>query len=176
MPGVKRNDYIFLLGVTILVLVCQLKVYAQKAGTPVYPSVIGAAGGTHAQLPISLDWTVGEFFVESAFTEDRWYTQGFHQPFLSAKALFPSHAREYDIKIFPNPTNELLNIFINTTAEELLDMQLIDLTGKIIYKKAIAPRTAEVKYNLKHIPEGMYILSFLNPSGYRINSFKIIKL
>lgn len=176
MPCVKRNNCIFLLGVTILVLSGQLKAQSQKASTLVYPSVIGAAGGMHTQLPISLDWTVGEFFVESAFTEDRWYTQGFHQPFLSAKALFPSHAGEYDIKIFPNPTNELLNVFIKTTAEELLDMQLIDLTGKIIYKKAIAPRTAEVQFILKRIPEGMYILSFVNPSGYRINSFKIIKL
>lgn len=172
----KLNNYIFFLRVSVLVLASQVSAHAQKANALVFPSVIGAAGGTHSRQEISLDWTLGETFVESTVSGNRWHTQGFHQPLLSAKALFPSNAMGYDVKIFPNPASELLNIFIKTTEEEILNLKLVDVTGKTIYNQVVPPRTAEVQLILKHVPEGMYMLSIVNPSGYRINSFKIIKL
>lgn len=175
MPGVKRNDYIFLLGVTILVLACQLKVYAQKAGTPVYPSVIGAAGGSHTREQISLEWTVGESFVEGLAHGNRWYTQGFHQPLLYVSP-FGSKEPAYALRIFPNPAHDILNLSFQIPAREDLNVELVDVTGRRILRQDIPPMTKEWKLALHAVPEGIYLLSVINQKGYRTDSFKIIKL
>lgn len=172
----RLNHYTCIFQLTALLLVGQFNAFAQNAKAPVSLSVIGAAGGAHSSEEITLEWTLGETFVESTVAGNRWYTEGFHQPLLSAKALFRSNARGYDIKIFPNPTSEFLNVFIKTNEEEAINLKLVDVTGKIIYEQVVAPKTPQVQLILKHIPEGIYMLSVVNPGGYRINSFKIIKL
>jgi len=149
---------------------------AQSVQVTLSPSVIGAAGGFDLKQNISLEWTLGETFVESVTGRDKWYTQGFHQPMLSARAISPSAARGYDIKIFPNPTQELLNVFIKTPEAEDLKLTLVDVTGKTIYTRWVPSGTPEIQVRVKHLPEGMYMLSVVSTKGYRINSFKVIKL
>lgn len=138
-------------------------------------SVLATAGGSDMKQNMILEWTLGESFVESVTTRGKWYTEGFHQPMLSARAVSPSTAG-YDISIFPNPTQELLNVLIKTPEAEDLKLTLADVTGKTIYTQRVPSGTPEIQVSVKHLPEGMYMLSVANPKGYRINSFKVIKL
>lgn len=171
----KPNKCLFFLWIAVLVPASRISTFAQNTKAMIYPSVIGTAGGTHTGGKISLDWTLGEGFVEINRNVDHWYTEGFHQPQLVARQL-SSSTRGYEFKIFPNPASELLNIFITAEVEETLNLKLMDVTGRIIFNQVVAPRTPAVQMILKHIPEGMYMLSIVNPGGYRIHSFKIMKL
>jgi len=164
--NLKRSVYIKFLMVLIITMP-NMKVNGQ--------SVLAPAGGVHTKQNMSLEWTLGETFVESVTTKEKWYTEGFHQPLLSTRPVSPS-ADGYDIKIFPNPTQELLNVFIKTPEEEDLKLTLVDVTGKTIYTQWVPAGTPEIQLNVKHLPEGMYMLSVVSTKGYRINSFKVIKL
>jgi len=160
----------------LILTVCFMRLTGQSVKGSPSPSVLAAAGGFEVRQHITLEWTLGEPFVESVITRANWFTEGFHQPLLSASPLSPSVARGYEIKIYPNPTEELLNILIKTPEEEKLKLTLVDVTGKIIYNQQVPLGTPELQLNLKNIPEGMYLLSLISPKGYRINSFKVIKL
>ncbi len=171
----KLNHYIFFLQVCILVLASQVSAYAQEANAPAYPSVIGAAGGSHTREQISLEWTVGESFVEGLIHGNRWYTQGFHQPLLYVNP-FGSKEPAYALRIFPNPAHDILNLSFQIPAKEDLNVELVDVTGRRILRQDIPPMTKEWKLALHSIPEGIYLLSVVNQKGYRTDSFKIIKL
>ena len=162
----QRSVYIKILMVLILTIPT-LRVGGQ--------SVLAAAGGVDSKQNMTLEWTLGETFVESLTTPEKWYTEGFHQPKLSARPVSTS-AGGYDIKIFPNPTQELLNVFIKTPEVEDLKLTLVDVTGKTIYTQKVPSGTSEIQLRVKHLPEGMYMLSVVSTKGFRINSFKVIKL
>jgi len=162
----QRGVYIKILMVLILTIPT-LRVGGQ--------SVLAAAGGVDSKQNMTLEWTLGETFVESLTTPEKWYTEGFHQPKLSARP-FSTSAGGYDIKIFPNPTQELLNVFIKTPEVEDLKLTLVDVTGKTIYTQKVPSGTSEIQLRVKHLSEGMYMLSVVSTKGFRINSFKVIKL
>ncbi len=171
----KQNHYIFLIKLTLLVLSGQLNAFAQNSLAPIQPSVLGAAGGSHSIQAIGLEWTVGESFVESVTLGKRWYTQGFHQPLLYISA-FGSKDQTYAIRIFPNPAHEDLFLHIQNPPKENLNLQLMDVTGRVVHGQQLPAGTAFWNMPLALIPEGIYLLSVMNTKGYRIDSFKIIKL
>lgn len=159
----------------LVLLLPAMELYAQSAKGSA-PSVIGAAGGTAVQSTLTLDWTLGEVFVESITDQkDRWYTEGFHQPLLTVRAYPAPLDSRYTIQIAPNPTPDRLDISIQTNEPENLTLRLLDVTGKTLLLQTAPPRTSTLQWSLKHLPEGMYMLSFINAKGIRINSFKIIK-
>ena len=171
----KSKPYLFFLQVTLLTLAGPIKGFAQNTKVPVYPSVIGAAGGSHTREQISLEWTVGESFVEGLAHGNRWYTQGFHQPLLYVNP-FGSKEPAYALRIFPNPSHDILNLSFQIPAKEDLNLELVDVTGRRILRQDIPPMTKEWKLALHAVPEGIYLLSVVNQKGYRTDSFKIIKL
>jgi hypothetical protein len=138
-------------------------------------SVLAAAGGVDSKQNMTLEWTLGETFVESVTTGEKWYTWGFHQPMLTARAVSPNKGG-YEVRIYPNPTQDLLKVFIKTPVEEDIKLTLVDVTGKTINTQWVPSGTREMEVRVKHLPEGMYMLSVTSTKGYRINSFKVIKL
>ena len=65
------------------------------------PSILSSAGGSDKTSTISLDWTIGEYAVETVSLADRMYTQGFHQPYLIviSPLAFTLNKRVYNIAI-----------------------------------------------------------------------------
>lgn len=170
---IKRSAIKFLTG--LVLGLPALGMYGQSVKT-LTPSVIGVAGGTAVQSTLTLEWTLGEVFVESNTDhKERWYTEGFHQPMLKVRAYPPALDSKYSIQVFPNPTPDRLDILIQTNELENLTLRLLDATGKTLLLQTAPSQTSTLQLSLKHLPEGMYMLSFINPKGIRINSFKIIK-
>ena len=48
-------------------------------------NIIAADGGISKSGNISLEWTLGEFAIETVNAGTKLYTQGFHQPVLAVK-------------------------------------------------------------------------------------------
>ncbi len=65
-------------------------------------------------------------------------------------------SNELGIQIFPNPVQDILNIKLDATSDELLNYQLTDYTGKLI-KKGIFDFSTSVK--MGHLPKGLYLLT-----------------
>ncbi len=67
---------------------------------------------------------------------------------------------ENSVRIFPNPTNQLITITIeNTYASQNLNWELFDMVGKKYLEFSM---TEKKELNLSNLPEGVYYLSCLN--------------
>ncbi|MCL9804878.1 T9SS-dependent M36 family metallopeptidase [Flavobacterium amniphilum] len=62
-----------------------------------------------------------------------------------------------NILIYPNPSNGLVNIKINSFAG-LTNLQIVDLNGRIVYTKDKVDFSTEKTFNLSHLQAGVYII------------------
>ena len=69
-----------------------------------------------------------------------------------------------DLDIYPNPTKGILNIL-----EELTDVQIFDLTGRVIYEASVVQSTID----LSNIVSGTYLL-VANKQGQRVSAKVVI--
>lgn len=68
---------------------------------------------------------------------------------------------EIDFALFPNPANTIINIDFNTSINDVLELRLLDLTGKIVMQDVLV-FSGESRKMLElpgTIPNGMYLLS-----------------
>jgi hypothetical protein len=141
------------------------------------PSVMAADGGISKAAGISLEWTLGETFVESISTTDRLYTQGFHQPVLFAKN-FPVAEQPvlgYVITVAPNPVESVLTAIIASPTNEKIYLTLIDFTGRRFSVPTAYGKFSTVKMDMSGKISGIYLLEIRNVSGQLIKTYKIIK-
>lgn len=97
--------------ILIIVSTC-IKVNAQNNS----PSVIASAGGIAKATTLTLEWTMGEYAVETLVSGDKMYTQGFNQPFLiyAYADKNPVDQNLHTIEVSPNPVRTILNFKITT--------------------------------------------------------------
>ncbi|MEP7321784.1 MAG: T9SS type A sorting domain-containing protein [Saprospiraceae bacterium] len=139
------------------------------------PSVIAAAGEISRSRDMMVEWTLGEIFVESILDHTINLTQGYHQPMLLVKELSKPNASAYEIRVFPNPVQDLLRVIIQSSIQDALILKINDITGRTVLIQDAPGGSNEIQLKTRNLPEGMYILSVVNRKGYRIDSFKLIK-
>ena len=158
--------------------------------------VINASGGTSQNRGYRIEWSIGELALINemdAVDSSHILTNGFLQPTdtliqppLQQKPIFFNNIEfsTADVRIFPNPTQDILEIhFLQNIAGKIV-VQLYSEPGYMIYKHEIfayGPGLVE-KINMKGFTKGIYILNIkrLNPTSERYDletaSFKIIRL
>lgn len=79
-----------------------------------------------------------------------------------------------NIKYYPNPVKESLYVYwINTTENAVVEINLVDINGKVVYQSKVLNKT-QVSIQLSNYTNGIYIMS-LNYNNGESKSFKIIK-
>ena len=79
----------------------------------------------------------------------------------------------YNVAVFPNPVKEQLNIGLSTQDVKKIDIEILDLLGKVVYSSNYTPGfigIQTIQLNLPKMTPGCYILR-LKQSG-QIFSFK----
>lgn len=74
----------------------------------------------------------------------------------------------FDVKIFPNPTNEYVQI---DYAEGLI--RIFDLSGKKVLEKQL---NNQIKISLNELRSGLYLLKIFDRNGHEIQSTKLVKM
>jgi thiol-disulfide isomerase/thioredoxin len=82
------------------------------------------------------------------------FTNGEMKPFKVDTTLSVIENQIANVTMYPNPTNGLVNIVL----QEDMDVQVFDITGKIVYKNALTTGTSQL--NLSHLQSGAYIVNF----------------
>lgn len=77
-----------------------------------------------------------------------------------------------DVKIYPNPANDWINIITKVKDKRNATVIILDSTGRIIKKEKINGNRVSVK----DLPRGNYMLLYSNESSTQSQSFKFIKL
>ncbi len=74
--------------------------------------------------------------------------------------------KEYDYKIFPNPTNGILTIQQTLTHPKFTTWSLINITGEVIDEGALGDTVGNIDFN--HLQNGVYFLKINNSEIHRI--------
>ena len=118
-----------------------------------------------------LSFTLGEIVVGSMTAEDGSLQLGNgYYPSLNLVTLsIESPKTNLSIKIYPNPTKEL--IFITHPTHKYFKILITDLTGKLLLKKQIVN---ENPVNIERYSPGIYLIN-ITTEDKKTNSYKIIK-
>jgi hypothetical protein len=131
--------------------------------------VVSSQGDSYADSSASIDYTIGEVVTFTGASVENNLTQGFHQTnwgFVSIEDHLPT----YQAIIYPNPTEDLLNI--KASLYEDVSYALYDEMGKLILQgRLLSEQTA---FEVSPLATGRYSLVLSN-SKENLKTFNIIK-
>jgi hypothetical protein len=167
--GVKTSP-IVLFGAAMLMGIIS---YAQS----IAPQSINSSGTKMTQAIGSLSFTVGELVVLSQTDSDGntlggGFTAG---ATLTTLSIQETDAAVLDVKVYPNPTTELLNIQINHSTIDQVVVTITDLQGKEVYNGKYAGISNVIGINTASYATGTYMLSLKNLTNQVLGTYQIIK-
>lgn len=83
----------------------------------------------------------------------------------------------FSLMTHPNPADEQIRAVIVVQQKGLYSIELLDLFGRPIDKKAMeffANTTKETIFNVRELPEGMYMITIVGPSGELVQPVVIV--
>ena len=134
-------------------------------------SVISCAGGSSASGNFKLDFTIGEVVSETFQSGNNVLTQGFHQTKLTVTNI-DNIDFFIDIYLFPNPTDEFINIEIPSYYNNL-EIKFYDANGRLL--KNFEQVYGVTKFDLSDFSQGIYYLIISLKENNQTKTFKIIK-
>jgi hypothetical protein len=81
-----------------------------------------------------------------------------------------------NIAIYPNPSTGSINIKIDQVNQNNIQLNVYDLSGKLIHKDIIQNRysNTETKLNLTDLEKGLYLLEMNTPNERIVNTISIL--
>lgn len=131
--------------------------------------VVSSQGETYSNANGSIDFTLGEVIINTGTDGTNDLTQGFHQTnwnFLGVEDFAP----DYEATIFPNPTQDVLNI--RASIYENVTYTLYDSQGKLVMQNLLS--AAQTPIQVSQLAPGSYSLTLKN-STQNLKTFKLIK-
>jgi len=131
--------------------------------------VISTQGDSYSTTNGSIDFTIGEVVIDTGTDGTNDLTQGFHQTnwnFLGVDDFAPN----YEAIIFPNPTQDVLNI--RTSDFERVTYTLYDAQGKLVLQAELSSEVTPIQ--VSRLAPGSYSLT-LNNETQNLKTFKLIK-
>lgn len=155
-----------LLLLIVLITLCSSNLNAQSLS----PEIISNAGGNFENQAVgTLSWTIGEVVTESFEGSDITLTQGFQQSELKLSSI--KEELPFTIKVFPNPTSDLL--FIEGEFDKEYLVRLLSVNGKVLKANHISDSNTSIK--IIDLPSSNYFLQIVDESTLNNNIYKIIK-
>ena len=131
--------------------------------------VVATQGESYSNASANIDFTIGEVIINTGTDGTNDLTQGFHQTnwnFLGVE----NHAPNYEATIFPNPTEDVLNI--KTSSFENVTYTLYDAQGKLVMQDILSAEQTPIQ--VSQLAPGSYSLT-LNNETQNLKTFKLIK-
>jgi hypothetical protein len=149
------------------------KNYAQS----IAPQSVNSGGTKMTQANGSLSFTVGELVVLN-LTDSQGNTLGggfTAGATLTTASIQETDAAVLDVKVYPNPTSELVNIRINHSTIDQVVVTITDLQGKEVYNGKYAGISNVIGINTASYATGTYVISLKNLTNQVLGTYKIIK-
>lgn len=135
----KKNYLLF------LVIISFFKGYGQF--------VVSNSGSSFVNSNIKLDYTIGEVLTSTLDNNGYLVTQGFHQ--ISWSILSSNNIlNEVNIKIFPNPTSDYLNICSEISSDILVE--IFNVNGQKLFKSS---ENTSHTIDVSNFSKGVYIIN-----------------
>lgn len=168
-PPIFLAKKVFTVSFVFVLLFCA----NQLSGQTIARQVIGIAGGSANTSFGQVSYTVGETFIGTSHssTQNETITAGFQQPTIS---FLPDYVDPvFSINIFPNPTQDLLQVTLWDATQKQLSMSLTNIKGQVLIPNLlINPWKNEI--DLTPFPAGAYFLK-VTDENKQSKSYKILK-
>ena len=128
---------------------------------------------------LALEWTMGEYAVETLVSGSKMYTQGFNQPFLiyAIEDKKPVEKNFYTIDVFPNPVCTIFNFNINSFKKLDVNVSVSDIQGKMYIYRSISSLKGQLQLNFSGMLAGTYLLAVREAvSNKLLKTYQIIRL
>ncbi len=146
------------------------------AGQEFKPSVIANGGGKLSNASVKMSYTIGEAVTGKISNSSVIFTEGFQQSSAGITvSVTEKPAEGLEIRVFPNPSKDLVNISFNNKEAENIIIQLIDIKGIILYEKKTSDQIIETQIGLTGFAGNTYLLNLSTMSGKHLGTFKIQK-
>ncbi|MBU0488713.1 MAG: hypothetical protein KKD31_12260, partial [Bacteroidetes bacterium] len=103
------------------------------AGLPIFsfgqmlsPEVVATSGDYYSSPYLTLSVTIGEPVSETVSNDEHTLNQGFQQGDYTVNQVEETGNSPGNIRVFPNPASDFLNIVIESPLEEAITMVLAD--------------------------------------------------
>lgn len=150
--------------ILFLILLIAFSSYAQE--------IVATSGQSATTSGYTVDWTIGETVIETLSSGSSILTQGFHQSKLAVTAVSDLLYPNFELNVFPNPTQDFIQIRFNELPNHS-EFSLFDLTGKLLQNENIS--SEETQLDLNAYPNGIYVLKIYSGNLNVVQEFKIIK-
>ncbi|MCK4406378.1 MAG: T9SS type A sorting domain-containing protein [Bacteroidales bacterium] len=139
--------------------------------------VNASAGEYFINSNSSISWTLGEIVTETFVSDDNTLTQGFQQSLLYVFIINENADSIFNINVYPNPTNSILNINIDSKIKTSISIKLFDIHGNCLFDKEInGNKNFYEKINLSNYRNSMYLLKIISSKNKFVKSYKIQKV
>lgn len=131
--------------------------------------VVATQGESYSIANGSIDFTIGEVIIDTGTDGTNDITQGFHQTnwnFVGVEDFAPN----YEAIIFPNPTEDVLNI--RTSMYENVTYTLYDAKGKLVMQNVLSAEQTPIQ--VSQLAPGNYSI-ILNNQTQNLKTFKLVK-
>ena len=131
--------------------------------------VVSTQGESYSNASANIDFTIGEVIIATGTDGTNDLTQGFHQTnwnFLGVEDFAPN----YEATIFPNPTEDVLNI--RTSTFENVTYTLYDAQGRLVMQDILSAEQTPIQ--VSQLAPGSYLLT-LNNETQNLKTFQLIK-
>ncbi|MDB4344254.1 T9SS type A sorting domain-containing protein [bacterium] len=131
--------------------------------------VVSTQGDSYSNASANIDFTIGEVVINTGTDGTNDLTQGFHQTnwnFLGVEDFAP----DYEAIIYPNPTEDVLNI--RTSTFENVSYTLYDAQGKLVMQNILLAEQTPIQ--VSQLAPGSYSLT-LNNQTQNLKTFKLVK-
>jgi Secretion system C-terminal sorting domain len=159
--------------------------FSSSFAQSVTPAVLNASGGTNFFTFYRFEWSFGEAMViETQSASNLIVTQGVLQPETHNPATNSTTSTwdKDEIKILPNPTQNVLEIDFFSKQKGKVTMSFYDATGRFMSNRQFDYYgTSRIeKWNVTAFPAGTYMLYIelvpVSPSVAKKGAFKVVKV
>lgn len=153
--------------ILVIIGLSQFNLDAQILGRTVISSVGNSLQNTECQV----NFTMGEFTTNTSKSDTCTETQGFHQGVLNYNISTVEIEDNLNIKIYPNPANEVLKIklLINTIG---YSAEVYDIAGKLVLSKRINIYESLYTINTTSLSSGLYFIRLVANDNSFVHSQK----
>lgn len=80
----------------------------------------------------------------------------------------------YELRIYPNPTSDNINLSMQESPKEELQLELYNISGQLVLEKRLPAFDKEHRINIQHLQLGIYLVKLVSENQV-VYSSKIIK-
>jgi hypothetical protein len=143
------------------------------------PEGVFCSGGNHLiEAYGQISWTLGDNQIRTYKNSTAVVTQGFLQTRITITEIKDienfGNIRDLNVKIYPNPVVDHLQIEKESEINQKIIIDLVDLEGKKLYTNQMNPNEQKIFIDFNQFQGGVYLLKISTINQVLIKTYKVI--